>query len=52
VVKHYIEALCRQALDRLCPLVDLLAADPQVSQYLSREFPVRRVDNQDSSCCS
>lgn len=34
---HHIEALCRQALDRLCPLVDLLAADPQVSQYLSRE---------------
>jgi 3-carboxy-cis,cis-muconate cycloisomerase len=23
--------------NRLCPLVDLLAADPQVSQYLSRE---------------
>ncbi|PLO81875.1 3-carboxy-cis,cis-muconate cycloisomerase, partial [Klebsiella quasipneumoniae] len=34
---HHIEALCRQALDRHCPLVDLLAADPQVSQYLSRE---------------
>ena len=34
---HRIEALCRQALDRRCPLVDLLAADPQVSQYLSRE---------------
>ena len=31
------EVLCRQALDRHCPLVDLLAADPQVSQYLSRE---------------
>ncbi len=34
---HHIEALCRQALDRHYPLVDLLAADPQVSQYLSRE---------------
>ena len=34
---HHIEALCRRALDRHCPLVDLLAADPQVSQYLSRE---------------
>ncbi|VAR74524.1 3-carboxy-cis,cis-muconate cycloisomerase [Klebsiella variicola] len=34
---HHIEALCRQALDRHSPLVDLLAADPQVSQYLSRE---------------
>lgn len=32
---HHIEALCRRALDRHCPLVDLLAADPQVSQYLS-----------------
>ncbi|UMX68934.1 hypothetical protein MJ560_13375 [Klebsiella pneumoniae] len=31
---HHIEALCRQALDRHYPLVDLLAADPQVSQYL------------------
>ncbi len=34
---HHIEALCRRALDRHYPLVDLLAADPQVSQYLSRE---------------
>ena len=34
---HHIEALCRRALDRHCPLVDLLAADPQVSQYLSCE---------------
>ncbi|HHR3263403.1 TPA: 3-carboxy-cis,cis-muconate cycloisomerase [Klebsiella aerogenes] len=34
---HRVEALCRQALDRNGLLVDLLAADPLVSQYLSRE---------------